>query len=428
VVIATDADREGEVIAREVLARCNWRGPVSRLWLSALDEASIRKALNALRPGEATKPLYQAGLARARADWLVGMNLTRAYTLTDRYRGGDHLRSVGRVQTPTLKLVVDRDRAIEQFKPVPYFVLIGRFSTEAGVFKATWIPDEGKDIDSEGRCLDPQIVNDLAARLKGQQGTVASAQTVRKQEPPPLPFSLSSLQLLASKRWGMSPQKVLDTVQALYETHKATTYLRTDCNYLPFSQHGEARSILDALAQSDAGSQRDQHNQKGASGHPRLAELVSQADPTLHSRCWNDKKITAHHAIIPTATVIDLKALSDAEFKLYDCIRRHYLAQFFPPHEYDQTVIEVRIGHNRFKTTGRVPRIEGWHRVLGRPADDSNPLPAVKTGQAARLDHTEVQNKTTKPPARFTEGTLIQAMKTIGKTVTETRLKGMALT
>lgn len=411
VVIATDADREGEVIAREVMERCRWQGPTSRLWLSALDEASIRKALKSLRPGEATEPLYQAGLARARADWLVGMNLTRAYTLTDRYQGGDNLISVGRVQTPTLKLVVDRDREIEQFKPVPYFVLIGQFATQAGSFKASWVPNGKKTnhIDAEGRCLDQRIVNELSTRLKGLKGQIDKAQTQRKQEPAPLPFSLSSLQLAASKRWGMSAQKVLDTAQSLYETHKATTYPRTDCNYLPFSQHGEARDFLAAVAQSD----------------PRLATVVSQADPALRSRCWNDKKITAHHAIIPTASVIDVNALSDAEFKLYDIIRRHYLAQFFPSHEYDQTVIEVLIDQERFKTTGRVPRIDGWHQVLGRTTENGAPLPAVEPGQAARLERAEIENKTTKPPARFTEGTLIQAMKSIGKTITDAKLKAV---
>ncbi|HEB93146.1 MAG TPA: DNA topoisomerase III [Gammaproteobacteria bacterium] len=419
VVIATDADREGEVIAREILERCHWQGPISRLWLSALDDASIRKALKALRPGDATEPLYQAGLARARADWLVGMNLTRAYTLRERHRGGDDLLSVGRVQTPTLKLVVDRDRAIEQFKPVPYFVLIGRFSTPSGAFRATWAPDPAttRHVDAEGRCLDQRLVEDVARRLlsrqaDGQPGRIDTAQTERRQEPPPLPFSLSSLQQTASKRWGLSPQKVLDAAQSLYETHKATTYPRTDCNYLPFSQHGEAGNILASLAQSD----------------PRLTPLAQRADATLRSRCWNDKKITAHHAIIPTAAVVDVQALSDVEFKLYDIIRRHYLAQFYPPCEYDQTVIEVLMDGERFRTTGRVPRVEGWRAVLGgaaAPGDKEASLPAVEAGQPARLDHTEIENKTTKPPPRFTEGTLIQAMKTVGRTVTDPRLKAV---
>jgi len=411
VVIATDADREGETIAREVLASCNWRGPVTRLWLSALDETSIRKALSNILPGNKTEPLYWAGLARSRADWLVGMNLTRAYTLAARSQGGDSLLSVGRVQTPTLKLIVDRDREIEAFKPVPYFELVGRFSADAHNFAAQWVP-RGTSVDQEGHCINRQVAVKMAQQLMGRRGRIDKAETQRKKEAAPLPFSLSALQQEASRRWGMGAQQVLETAQALYETHKATTYPRTDCDYLPMSQHEEAPDVLKALAQSDN----------------RLAALAGTADPSKRSRCWNDAKITAHHAIIPTHATVDISKLSESEFQIYNLIRRRYLAQFFPRYEYDQTTIEVIIEGEHFKASGRTPRIEGWREVLGREngKDPGNqPLPPVKTGQTVILDQANIEDKETKPPARFSEGTLIQAMKSIGKTITDPKLKAV---
>ncbi|MEJ1343118.1 MAG: DNA topoisomerase III [Candidatus Sedimenticola sp. (ex Thyasira tokunagai)] len=411
VVVATDADREGESIAREVLVRCKWQGPISRLWLSALDETSIRKALDNILPGTDTEPLYWAGLARSRADWLVGMNLTRAYTLAARSQGGDSLLSVGRVQTPTLKLIVDRDREIEAFKPVSYFDLIGHFSTDDHGFMTQWVP-RGTFIDQEGRCSNRQAAIRLAQQLIGRRGRIDQAETRRKKEAAPLPFSLSALQQEASRRWGMGAQQVLNVAQALYETHKATTYPRTDCDYLPVSQHEEVSAILEALAQSDN----------------RLAALVEKANPSMRSRCWNNAKITAHHAIIPTRATVNVNKLSESEFRLYDLIRRRYLAQFFPRYEYDQTIIEVIIGSECFRASGRTPRIDGWREVLGQETgkDSGNqPLPPVKAGQIVTLSHADVKERQTKPPARFTEGTLIQAMKTIGKTITDPKLKAV---
>ena len=226
VVIATDADREGETIAREILELCRWQGRIERLWLSALDDSSIRKALDNILPGAKTEPLYYAGLGRARADWLVGMNLTRAYTLIGKQHGHDGVLSVGRVQTPTLNLVVERDLLIEQFKPTAYYELIAEFGTTTGNFNAKWQPPQSVS-DTEGRCTNQQAALKVAQRIDARQGTITKATTELKKEPAPLPFDLSSLQQEASRRWGMGAQEVLDTAQALYETHKALTYPRT---------------------------------------------------------------------------------------------------------------------------------------------------------------------------------------------------------
>ena len=409
VVISTDADREGETIAREILELCKWRGPVSRLWLSALDDSSIRKALDNVLPGAKTEPLYYAGVGRARADWLVGMNLTRAYTLIGQQSGHEGVLSVGRVQTPTLNLVVQRDLAIEQFKPTPYYDLIGEFAVTNGQFKAKWMPPN--DIsDPEGRCTNQQTALNVAQRTESSQGTIVKADTERKKESAPLLFDLSSLQQEASKRWGMGAKEVLDTAQALYETHKALTYPRTDCPYLPESQRPEAAQVLATLKQSDTG----------------YSALVDQANTSLCSRVWNDKKITAHHAIIPTSTPTDISRMSDKERHLYDLTCRRYIAQFYPAYEYDNTVIEVSVCDEQFRATGKVPRISGWQTVLGQNKSDKDvenqTLPPTTAGELARTLKVTLENKQTKPPVRFTEGTLIAAMKSVGKLITDARL------
>ena len=413
VVLATDADREGETIGREVLERCRYRGKISRLWLSALDESSIRNALAKLLPGRQTEPLYQAGLGRARADWMVGMNLSRAYTVLGRQGGYQGVLSVGRVQTPTLKLVVDRDRQIENFKPIDYFCVLAHLRVEQGRFKATWIPDK-RSADEEGRCLDRDLAMQVVQKVQHQIGQIIKAETKRIKEPPPLPLELSTLQQEASRRWNMSAKRSLEVAQALYEKHKAVTYPRTDCRYLPSQQFADAPQILQALMQADA----------------TLTPLVQAANPSIRSRAWNDQKITAHHAIIPTSGRVNVAAMSTDETRLYDHIRRHYLAQFFPHFEYDRSVIDTTIQAELFRASGRVAKIPGWKQVLGSPpkkSQESDPeeqqLPAVKKGESAIVEKAELEEKQTKPPNRFTEGTLIQTMKNIGKLVEDTRLR-----
>ena len=226
VVIATDADREGEMIARELLELCKYRGPVQRLWLSALNEASIRKALSSLKSGQETFLLYHSALARSRADWLIGMNLSRLFTLLGRRAGYDGVLSVGRVQTPTLRLVVDRDRAIASFVSVPYWDVEVHLSSMGQPFIASWLPPSSGQ-DEAGRCLQQTLARHAVQAISsGKTATVLSLQTAHSREPPPLPFDLSTLQEVCSRKLGLGVQEVLNIAQALYETHKATTYPR----------------------------------------------------------------------------------------------------------------------------------------------------------------------------------------------------------
>ncbi|MEQ4973866.1 DNA topoisomerase III [Enterobacter cloacae] len=414
VVISTDADREGEVIARELLEYCRWDGPVQRLWLSALDEMSIRAALQDLRPGSETLGMYHAGLGRARADWLIGMNLSRLYTLLAAQSGFDGVISVGRVQTPTLALVVRRDREIATFVPKPFWLVKVLLSAGGKTFPAQWVPAKVYT-DEEKRCIHHNIAQQVT-QLCRQAGvaTVAECETKREKAAAPLAFSLGTLQQACGQLWDMSPQQVLDTAQSLYEKHKATTYPRTDCGYLPESMREEIPAVLSAIKRSD----------------PECTSLLSGLDTSFVSRIWDDKKITAHHGIIPTRNAFQLSALSEAERRVYMLIRRNYLAQFLPLHESDITRLQFDIGGQLFRTTGRTEVIKGWKALFGKDEDESAgdddasiELPPLGKGERCGVSGAEVVQQMTRPPAHYTFATLIGAMMNASVFVTDIALR-----
>ncbi|WP_034103292.1 DNA topoisomerase III [Pseudomonas lurida] len=413
VVIATDADREGEMIARELLELCNYRGSVERLWLSALNEASIRKALSSLKSSQQTFPLYHSALARSRADWLIGMNLSRLFTLLGRRAGYDGVLSVGRVQTPTLRLVVERDRAIASFVSVPYWVVEVRLSSMGQPFIASWIPpSSGRD--EAGRCLQQALASQtVQAIFSSNTATVVSLQTEHLREAPPLPFDLSTLQEVCSRKLGLGAQETLNIAQALYETHKATSYPRSDCRYLPESMFNEVAAVFDALLRMD----------------PALRSALGSIDRSLRSRAWNDAKITAHHAIIPTTEPANLGRMSEQERQVYELIRSHYLAQFLPHHEFDRTEVELECGAERLTAAGKQILVQGWKSLLSDNAEDDEPsqksqvLPALQQGMQCAVDDVALKSKRTAAPKPLTEGDLIRAMKNVAKLVNDPRLK-----
>ncbi|WP_338803428.1 DNA topoisomerase III [Xenorhabdus griffiniae] len=410
VVIATDADREGEVIARELLEYCHFTGTVRRLWLSALDETSIRQALAAVLPGEQTAALYQAGLGRVRADWLTGINLTRLYTLKAQALGFGEVLSIGRVQTPTLALVVNRDKAINQFVPKPYWQVLAKLEKDTVRFQAKWLPSEN-DCDDESRCIREAVAQ--AVQQRCQQATHATVMDVSKTREkilPPLCFDLGTLQQTASRLWGMGASQVLAIAQSLYETHKATTYPRTDCGYLPVSMQADIPVVLTALARTD----------------PAMSAIISQLDKQLVSRVWNDKKITAHHAIIPTRHVFDITRLTTDELKVYQLIRQYYLAQFLPAQETDVTEVTLDIGGPLFRVKGRVNVMTGWKALFTDEQAEQEtdlPLPVLHQGDQCQIVEANIRSLHTKPPAPFTEGTLIAAMKNAASLVSDPQLK-----
>lgn len=415
-VIATDADREGEMIAREILDLCGYRGRLQRLWLSALNDGSIRKALGALKPAAETLPLYYSALARSRADWLVGMNLSRLFTLLGRQAGYAGVLSVGRVQTPTLKLVVDRDREIARFVAVPYWAIEVTLSAGGTPFVAGWVPPP-TCTDDAGRCLQEPVARQAAERLRvASAAQVMSVETERVREGPPLPFDLGTLQEVCSRSLGLDVQETLDIAQSLYETHKATTYPRSDSGYLPESMLAEVPAVLDALVATE----------------PGLRPLIDQLDRTQRSRAWNDGKIAAHHGIIPTLEPTKLSAMSEKERAVYRLIRAHYLAQFLPHHEFDRTVARLSSAGQSLQATGKQVVVPGWHLVLANLGPDATDDEAAQRSQiltplagGARCDIEQVELKALKtlPPKPYTQGELVKTMKGIAKLVTDPRLK-----
>lgn len=418
VIIATDLDREGESIARSIIDRVGFRGEILRLKLRALDEHSIRQALKDICPGEETEPLYQAAMGRSHADWLVGMNLTRAYTVLAGQMNVTEVFSIGRVQSPTIKLVVDRDAKIANFSPSPFYEIKASFEVQNGMLTAKWMPPENV-LDPEDRCVNRPLCDQLAAALPGRKAVIESAEVKPSKESAPLPFSLSRLQQACSKQLGLSAKEVLTVAQALYEKHKVTSYPRSDCSYLPESQHAETPDVFQAIMLND----------------PESAGMVNGARADMKSRAFNDGKISAHHAIIPTRGSADVSRMTEDERNVYRIICRQFIAQFYSPHHFDRTHIIVECGGQRFEAKGKTTRKAGW-RVLfsgtsaeekddDKPADEveQQQLPAVKHGEPSVCRGAEVDSKMTRPPPHFTDATLIGAMENVARYTDDPKIK-----
>ncbi len=412
IIHAGDPDREGQLLVDEVLDFVGNKKPVKRILLNALDETSIRRANDNLRDNAEFFNLKQSALARSRADWLIGMNLSRAYTLAARRKGYDGLiLPIGRVKTPTLALIVRREREIQNFKPVDYFTIRILFAHANGDFVAQFKPSKKMldlpAFDREGRLIDKNFATELAKKFSSKpfDGKISSYKTTEKKEAQPLPFSLSSLQVAAGKAFGYTPQQVLDAAQSLYEK-KLTTYPRSDCEFLPTTQLKDAQRILKNL---------------NATRDDALKKLVAHADATIKSRAWNDKKISAHHAIIPTQKFLS-GTLPEIEMNIYNLIARNYAVQFYPLHVYDETIVEVKYKDETFTARGKVVKQLGWREFYIAPktkADDEteNILPQMKTGDNVTYKKGQLKKGVTKPPTRFTSSSLVQGMKEIHKYV-----------
>lgn len=421
VVNAGDPDREGQLLVDEVLIFLGYRGRVERVLINDLNAPAVQKAIERIESNEKFRHLYEAALGRQRADWLYGINMTRLYTVLGRQAGYEGVLSVGRVQTPLLGLIVRRDADIEAFVSKPYFEVVAEIAGAAHPFSATWQPGPASQdaLDSEGRVISSSLAAEVEQRSLGQPGSVTKATRARKREAPPLPFSLAELQIEAGRRLGMSPKAALDICQALYETHRLVTYPRSDCSCLPESHLSQVNEVTEAIS----------------SVEPSLANLVAQTDRSLRSRAWNDAKVTAHHAIIPTTRAASSAVLSSDERAVYILIARRYLAQFFPPFEYDQLEAELLVAGESFVAKGRAPLAPGWKRVLDVPASTegageeedeqslSAVIPALAPGQHIAVKQARTVEKKTKPPRRFTSATLLQAMIGIARFVSNPKIK-----
>lgn len=406
VVNAGDPDREGQLLVDEVLEYFNWKGPVERIWLASLDDRSVKKALASLKNNDQYAPLRDSALARSRADWLVGINATRALSIRAKTQGKYELLSLGRVQTPTLALVVARDATIANFKSVDHYLPCAELVHANGNFKAALrLSEDMAGLDTDGRMVDLKTAESFVTLAKGQSGEVFDSISEIKTRMPPLPHCLSSLQKAASSKFGFSAQEVLDVAQSLYEK-KLTTYPRTDCRYLPNEQFEDAADVLKMLSET-----------------ADFAEMAGSADANLRSSAWNTKKITAHHAIAPTGE--KPSGLSDKEKKLYGMITAAFILQFHPSVRYEARKITVSLGGNLWDCSGRHILDAGWTR-FGKDEDDEeseNSLPSVGKGDPVQCADVEIQKKKTAPPSKFTEGTLIEAMANVHRFVEDAKAK-----
>ncbi len=415
---AGDPDREGQLLIDEIFDYLEIKDkPIKRLLLNALDTVSIQTALNNLKENQDFLRLKQSALGRARADWLIGMNLSRAYTIAARRMGHQVTLPIGRVKTPTLALVVRRENEIKNFVPVDYYILKADFSFNGETFTTQWKPaDTQKGLDSEDRLIDLDTAHEILARITEDRepeipGIVTKCERSLKKEQQRLPYSLSALQIESGKRFKYDPQLVLDTAQKLYEK-KLTTYPRSDCDYLPENQKDAAKIIVRNLLQC---------------GDEKLGEWSKNADLTITSRAWNDKKITAHHAIIPTQERCNLASLSDVERNIYFLIAQAYLAQFYPMHTYQQTKLEVLYRDECFTASGRIIKQLGWKALYAsdksEKKEETAVLPPVSKDSTVDFCSAKLDKKTTRPPTRFTAATLLAAMKEIHRYVKNQDLK-----
>ncbi|TCK04355.1 UNVERIFIED_ORG: DNA topoisomerase-3 [Anoxybacillus amylolyticus] len=392
VIIATDAGREGELVARWILEMIGWTKPIWRLWISSQTDRAIRDGFRQLKPGAQFDRLYQSAVCRAEADWLIGLNVSRA--LTTKYN--DPL-SAGRVQTPTLAMIIEREREIQSFVPVPYWTIRAKI----GSITAVWERHGGH------RLFDQDEAKQLIARLDGQPARVVSVKRKRKSEPAPLPYDLTELQRDANKRFGFSAKKTLSVLQRLYEQHKLVTYPRTDSRYLPSDMEATMTERLLAMK----------------SGYEDvIAPLLAKGKAKAAKRIFNDDKVTDHHAIVPTDERLNLSRLSTDERKLYDLIARRFLALFFPPYESETTTAVFDIGGEMFVAKETAVVNFGFKAVLGKEETDAKPtLSHLAEGQTLPSVQLEREQSFTEPPARYSEADLLAQMEKYGLGTPATR-------
>ena len=418
VINACDAGREGELIFRYIMQHVGINKPIERLWLQSMTQGAIREGFEKLRKDRDMRPLADAAVCRSESDWLIGINGTRAMTAFNSKEGGFYKTTVGRVQTPTLAVLVEREERIRKFVARNYWEVHGTFAAVAGEYAGRWFDENfqksKKDDDSESRperMWDEKHAIAIRARCEGKPGVVTEEAKPSTQLSPLL-YDLTSLQRDANGRFGFSAKTTLSLAQALYEKHKALTYPRTDSRALPEDYLGTVKETLEALAA-----------QKASGYAKHAAQILKKAWVKPNKRIFDNAKISDHFAIIPT-----LQApghLSEAEGKLYDLVVKRFLAVFFPAAEYLVTTRITRVEGEAFKTEGRVMTQAGWLEVWGKEAESAETanLVPIKNGEKVRSLAVEVRANQTKPPARFTEATLLSAMEGAGKLVEDEDLR-----
>ncbi|HEU5211690.1 MAG TPA: DNA topoisomerase 3 [Gaiellaceae bacterium] len=408
VVNACDAGREGELIFAYVYETAKVKKPVQRLWLQSMTAKAIREAFEQLRPGEEMATLEAAARSRSEADWLVGMNATRAASI--RLRAAfDGAVSLGRVQTPTLALVARREEEIRAFVPEPYWLVEGLFGASGGDYTGRYLG---------GKRLPEEEANKVAVATRDKPGTITKLEKKEERETPDLLYDLTSLQRHANTLFGFSARRTLQAAQRLYEEHKAITYPRTNSRYLSGDLVEEIRPTAELVGQN--------------AEYANAAKYVTALAELPLTRVVNDAKVTDHHAIIPTRSEHDLGKMGEDERRIYDLIAKRFLAVFHPEAVWERTRVETTVEEHVFRTSGRVLITAGWREVYGeeaRPAgadDDAGgdqQLPRLDQGETVETRKIDVLRKETQPPRRFTEASLLAAMETAGKDIDDAELR-----
>ena len=417
VVNAGDCDREGQLLIDEILDFCGYKGEILRILISDTNPEAVKKALDNLKPDSDFYGDRDAALARSRADWLHGMNLTRLYTkMAERngYNGGP-LR-IGRVKTPVTALVVRRDEAIETFIPKPFWILKAEISVANGSFKATWKPkEEQQGLDEEKHLVDKSVAETLVSQLTGKSATIIKYESKKQSSKPPVGFSLPKLQMIASKKFDLSPAKTLEICQNLYE-QGILTYPRSDCEFLPDAHHDDAQRVFDVIEKLSS------------------VKIPEAVDKVRKTPVFNSKKVEEHHAIIPSASCKISKQLEGNEALIFELIARRYISFFMPDFEFLQVNINADINGELFTASGRQVLNEGWKAIENDIQDkddekdndeenNSAPLPETSEGENGSCNNINLLKKKTKAPARFTEATLLKAMNEVYRYVLNAEIK-----
>ncbi|AIQ33739.1 DNA topoisomerase 3 [Paenibacillus sp. FSL R5-0345] len=404
-VVATDAAREGELLARWIMTMAGWKKPFRRLWISSQTDKAIKEGFAKLRPGREFDRLYESARCRAEADWMIGLNVTRALTC----KFGSPL-SAGRVQTPTLGMIMDREKEITGFRSVDFETLTADF----GDFQAAWRASNG-----DGRIFEKEKTASLKDKLTGRSGRIIKVQKSEKSEPHPLAYDLTELQRDANRKFGFSAKQTSSVLQRLYEQHKLVTYPRTDSRYLTADMTGTLKERLESVA---------------VGPYAALARPLLRKPLPITKRIVDDSKVSDHHAIIPTEQTVLLNGLSTEERKLYDLIVRRFISLFYPPARYDAVAVTVNVEGESFHVKGTTVKDAGWREVYGgdmsndddeessdEPAAGSVKLPELREGATVTISRCVVRPGRTQPPKRYNEASLLTQMEKHGLGTPATR-------
>lgn len=413
IVNCGDTDDEGQILVDEIIQYSKTSKPVFRVLINDLTPKAVKEEIAKIKPNADFKGMSERGFARSQADWIVGINLTRAYTIMARKNGYEGILSVGRVQTPILALIVNRDKEFENFKSIDYYSLLGDFNINNNTIKAR--------LKTEDKILDENLAKEIKESCENQNAKI-NLKIENKKEYPPLPYNLLVLQAECAKLFGFSPDKTLEITQNLREKHKAITYNRSDCQYLPETMFEQAPNILNIIKEN-------------LNSNDEIQALIASSDLTIKSKAFNDANISAHYGIIPTQNKISSQLTQD-ELVVYNLIAKRFIIQFFHPREYQTTTINLEVNQRIFTATQNKTTKSGfrslWQNIDSEEEqenneNDINDLSILKNGDIAKCSLIQIEKKQTKPRPYYTMTTLLKDLNSVAKYVSDERIKKLLI-